>query len=105
MVLAALRSGAVVERRAAELAGPDYEGVVQQATPLQVAEQSGDRAIDILRQRRVLADHIPVSIPVVGSARVDQLDEADAAFGEAAGDQALPGEALVAAARQAVEGE
>src|SRR5262245_17653556 len=44
-------------------------------------------------------------IPIVGGAGIDQLDEADAALGHAAGDEALPGEAGGFVAIEAVEVE
>ena len=47
--------------------------------------------------------HIGVGVPVVGGSLVDQFDESHAAFSQAAGHDALPGEALGASALQAVE--
>ena len=41
--------GALCERRPAELAGPDDERLLEEATPFEVPDQSGDRPIDLGR--------------------------------------------------------
>ena len=105
MMFAPRSIGAVVERRAAKLRRPHHERIVEQAPAFQIDEQRGDGLVDIVGQRRVLRDHVAVRVPVVGGAGIDQFDEANAALGQPASDQALPGETLRAAARQAVEGE
>ena len=102
MVFAAFGVLGGVERRAAELGGPDDERVVEHAALLQVGEQRGDRLVDVLGERGVLV-HVAVRVPVARGAGVDQLDETHAALGEPARDEALPGEAFRAAARQSVE--
>ncbi|MCE9608640.1 MAG: hypothetical protein K8R23_00270 [Chthoniobacter sp.] len=56
-------------------------------------------------RERAVGGHVAVGVPVVVRADVDQLDEAHAALGEAAGDEALPREAFAGAVLQAVEVE
>src|SRR5262249_23204801 len=100
----AATAGAVLTGRAAKLRRPDDERVVEHAAALEVVEQAGDGAID-LAGKRLVGGHVGMGIPVVQGAGVNQLDEADAALGEAAGDEALPREALRIAAVEAVEPE
>ena len=102
MVLAALRIRRVVERRAAKFRCPDHQRVFQQPAPLQVRQQCRDRLVDVLREWGV-AHHVAVGVPVIRGADVDQFHESDAAFDQAAGDEALPREAGRAASRQAVQ--
>src|SRR6516164_11539042 len=94
--------GAVDTRSAAKFRSPHDERVVQQSAPFEVLEESGNGLIDSLRELGVLG-HVGVGVPIVVGAAVDQLDEADAALGEAAGDQTLPTEALGIAALNDVE--
>ena len=65
-------------------------------------QQARDRLIDVLRQPRMV-QHVAVRIPVAGRAGIDQFDKPHTAFDQPPGHQALPGEALRAAARQAVQ--
>src|SRR5262245_21557045 len=100
MMSAAAR--AVLPGRAAELGRPDDERVVEQTAALEILQEARDGPIDLAGQRLVSGD-VGMGVPVAGRAGVDQLNEADAALGEAAGDQALPGEALRVTAIEAVE--
>ena len=69
--------------RPAELAPPDDQGVVEQAALLEVSDQPGDGAIDLLRQLAVVAFDFRVRIPGAAfAAAVEELDEADAALDE-----------------------
>jgi hypothetical protein len=92
------------KRRAAEFRGPDHEGILKHAALFQVAEQTGDRSIDILRQRR-MGVHVAVGIPVLGGAGVDQFHKPDPLLDEPPRHQALPAEAGRLSSRQAVEAE
>ncbi len=78
--------------RAAELAAPNDQGVVEHAALLQVGNKGGRRLIDQLRRRFRPLLHLAVVVP----AAMVQLDEPDAAFGQAAGQQAVRGERAVA---------
>ena len=63
MMFAARGSGGGVEGRAAELRRPNDERVVQHAALFQVAQQAGDRLVDVLRdlkQRGMLEDTLVV---------------------------------------------
>ena len=96
--------GRVVERRAAELGGPDDQHIVQHAALLQVLQQPGDRLIDLRRQSAVVG-HVAVGIPVAAGAGMDQFDESDAAFDQPPGGEALPAEAVGVSRVQAVQGQ
>ena len=81
----ALRAGS-----AAELGGPDDDRVVEQAAALEVDQQAGDRLVDLGAEARVVGAEAGVSVPRAGGAvAVEDLDEADAAFGEPAGREHL----------------
>src|SRR5579871_2576040 len=94
--------GTVDTWSAAEFRRPHDERVVQQATPFEVLEESGNGLIDSLRELGVLG-HVGVGVPIVVGATVDQLDAADAALGEAAGDQTLPAKARRVPALNAIQ--
>ena len=49
VVVAAVVAAALDHRRAAELAAPDDQRVVEQAARLQVVEQGGDRLVGVAR--------------------------------------------------------
>ena len=91
---------------AAELAAPPDERVLEQAAPLQVGEQAGDRPVDgagvvgVLGQVRVL-----VPGRVGGVVAVGHLDEPDARLAEPPGQQALPAEVVGRRVADAVEGQ
>jgi hypothetical protein len=59
---------------------------------LEVADQRGDRLVDVLRQRFV-SQHVAVRIPVARRSNVDQFDESHATFNQSARRQTLPAEA------------
>ena len=94
VVVAAGPLGVLGGRLAAELAAPDDQRLVEQAAPLQVLEQAGDRLVGVAGVLGVVRDEVAVGVPVVvvvGAARVD-LDEPDAALDQPPGDQALAAE-------------
>ena len=90
----AARGAAFAEGRAAKLAAPDDEGVVEQAALLEVLDQ-GRRGL--VRLRHLLGEAIAdvfggiraVEVP----APVEEVDEADALLNEATCEQAVVGEA------------
>src|SRR5579871_5908152 len=94
--------GTVDTRSAAEFRRPYDECVIQETAPFEVLEESGNGLIDSLGELGVLG-HVGVGVPIVVGTAVDQLDEADAALGEAAGDQTLPAEARRVPARNAIQ--
>ena len=104
MMLAALRVGGVVERRAAKLGGPHDERVVEHSALLEVAQQGGDGLVHVFGESLV-GQHVAVRIPVAGRAGVDEFDKAHAAFHEPARGETLPAEAGGLAALQAVARE
>ncbi len=92
IVVAAGALGVLGGRLPAELAAPDNQRRVQQATLFQVFEQAGDRFVGLAGVQVMVADQVAVSVPVVvvvGAAGVD-LDEAHAALHQPPGQQALP---------------
>ena len=96
--------GFLVERGPAKLGSPYDEGAFEHAALFEVGEETGDGAVDVFCEALVI-HHVAVRIPVCAGADVDEFEEADAAFGESAGDEALPTEAGCCSAREAVEGE
>ena len=95
---------AVLVGRAPEFGAPDDECFIKHAARLEILDQPGDGLIDIGREF-VVRTQIAVGVPVVAGAGVDQFDDAHAAFGHAPGHHALPAEALVVAAFEAVLAE
>ena len=94
VVVAAGPLGVLGGRLAAELAAPDDQGLVEQAAPLQVLEQAGDRLVGAAGVVVVVLDEVAVGVPVavvVGAAGVE-LDEPDAALDQPAGQQAAAAE-------------
>lgn len=87
---------------AAELGGPQYEGVVQHAALFEIGDEGGGGLIDVVGEVGVLF-HVAVRVPVGAGAGVDEFDETDAALGETAGDEALPSEVGTGAFDRAVE--
>ena len=96
-----LRAGARIvfldHWRPAEFAAPDDEGVVEQTSLLEIGEQTGAGLVGA----QGLSGQTGVDALVVIPAFVEYLDEADAAFDEAAGQEAVLGE--IAAGSVAVE--
>ena len=92
-------------RRAAELAAPDDQGLVEQAAALQVLEQAGDRLVHRAAESwRGCLSMSAVGVPLAAGAAVE-LDEPHAALDQAAGQQAVPADGLGRRIVQAVEGE
>ena len=84
---------ALGHRRAAELAAPDHERVVEHAALLEVGDQGGAGLVGRLAQlAHVLVDAV-VEVPVA----VVELNEPHAALGQPAGQQAVVGERAVGA--------
>ena len=90
--------GALGEGGATEFAGEDDEGFFEEAAVVEIGEEGGDGLIDLGGHGAVAFDEVGVLIPGVGAvATADALiaagefDEADAAFDEASGDEALEG--------------
>src|SRR6266478_1911485 len=78
----------------AKFAGPNNEGLVQQAAALQVREQSGDGLIRLAAMKRVVLMDVGVGVPifvVMTSAGID-FDEAHAAFDQAPSQETAPAE-------------
>ena len=74
---------------AAEFAAEEDEGVVEHPALAEVIDEGGDGLIDLAGEGGVFGD-IVVIVPRLAGA-VPELDEADAAFEEAAGDEGLAG--------------
>ena len=72
---------------AAEFAAPDDQRVVEHAALLQVLDQRGRGLVGVAALRRQLARDAFVMVP----AHVIELDEAHAALGQAAGENAVGG--------------
>src|SRR4051795_10970588 len=92
MMLASSGSFCFHKRCAPEFRRPDHERILEHAALLQVLEQTRDRLIHILREWSV-REHVAMSIPVFRRAGVDQFDEPDTSFDQAARHEALPAEA------------
>src|SRR5262245_17819980 len=86
--------GSLGKRRAAELGGPDDEGILVQAPRLEILEQCGDGAVDAGGHGREFIGDAAMIIPVAGGAlgAAPNLHEADPAFDEAGGQQTAPAE-------------
>src|SRR5438270_13362406 len=54
---------AVGKRRAAEIAAPDDQRLLQQPSRFQIGEQPGDRLVDTARQHSVILVALPVPFP------------------------------------------
>ena len=74
--------------RAAELAAPDDQRVVEQPALLEVGDQRECRLVDVAALPRQVAGQIAVLIP----AAVKDLDEPHVALGQSAGQQAAASE-------------
>ena len=77
---------------AAEFAAPEDEGVLQEAAAFEVFEEGGDGAVDFDGVFGVAFVEVAVLVPLDFAVAVGDLDEADAALGEAAGHEALAAE-------------
>ena len=90
--LARVRAGLrqLDRRRAAELAAPDDQRVLQHAALLQVLEQRRDALVALLREAAVVDGDVVVVVPRLALA-VPDLHEAHALLQQAPGDQQLPG--------------
>ena len=89
VVAAVVRGGELALRvdRAAELAAPDDQRVVEQPALLQVLDQRGRGLVGVVALAADLVRQVAVLVP----AHVVELDEAHAALGQAAGQQAVGG--------------
>ena len=97
--LAALR-----RRRAAELAGPDDQRLVEQAAGLEILQQRGDRLVDLARLAQRAGVRVVVVVPVLAVAAAgDDLHETHAALDQPAGDQAARAEVARDVVVEAVE--
>ena len=82
-----IAAGALGHGRAAEFAAPDDQRVVEHAALFQIGDQRGGRLVDFLGLELDVVFEIAVVVPVA----VIELDEPHAAFGQAAGQQAVGG--------------
>ncbi len=73
---------------AAEFAAPDDEGFVEEAALFEVGDEGGAGAVGGAAEFAVVAGDVAVGVP----AFVEDIDEADAAFDHAAGEEAAAGE-------------
>ena len=89
MVAAVIRGGELALRvdRPAELAAPDDQRVVEQPALLEVLDECGGGLVGVVALRADLVGQVAVLVP----AHVIELDEPDAALGQAAGEQAIRG--------------
>ncbi len=88
LVVVVAAVGVLPVRRAAELAAPDHQRVVEQPPRAQVRQQAGDRPVDGPGVAGVAGLQAAVLVPVA----VRQLDEADAGLDEPPRQQALAAE-------------
>ena len=70
---------------AAEFAAPDDEGAFEEAAGFEIGEEGGERAVDFAGFGGEFFLEVVVVVPTV----VPDLDDADAALDEAAGDEEL----------------
>jgi len=78
---------------AAEFAGPEHQRGLEQSPLFEVSQQTRDGLIDRNRVIFVTFLEVTVLIPaIVSHIWAEEFDEADAAFDQAAGDEALPSE-------------
>ena len=105
VVVAAGRFADLAHRRAAELAAPDDERVVEQAALLQVVDQRGAGLVDVAALRRQMLLQVLGRAAVVVPVGVVELHEPHAALDQPAGEQAVAGEAGLLAVLDAVQVE
>ena len=96
--------GIAALRRAAKLSGPDHQSFIQHSSSFQVSQQSSDRKIGFPGARAVFG-HVAVRVPIVGRARINQLDKSHAALYSATRRQALPTVACRLATLQTLHGQ
>lgn len=80
MMLPALCVLLGIKGGAAELGGPNHEGILQHSAGFEVTQQARDGLVHVARQR-AMGGHVAVRIPVAGGPRIDEFDEPDAPFG------------------------
>jgi hypothetical protein len=88
-----------------KLAPPDNEGFVEESPLFQVTEEASDGQVGVAGVEVVVFDEVAVGVPVVVgviAAGVD-LDESDAAFDEAAGEQTFLAEVFRALVFESIE--
>ena len=86
--------GPLHARSASEFSTPPDQGVFEQSTGLEIAQQSANRAIDLLGVLGVSTQQVGVLVPLDHGVTVSHLDKSDASFQEPAGQQALSPEVL-----------
>ena len=90
---------------AAKFAAPDYECVFEETAGGHVSEECGDGFVGFAGELAVIALNIVMAVPgplVFHAAGID-LDEADTAFEQSAGGEALAGEVIALGIADAVE--
>ena len=92
MMIAAIVAAALHHRRAAKLAAPEHERVVEQAALFQIAHQRGAGLIGVL----AVLGEVLLEIAVLVPGFVEQLHETHAALEQAPGQQAVVGERRLA---------
>jgi hypothetical protein len=85
-------AGALGHGSAAEFGIPDDEGVIEEAAFLKVFEERCDGSVDLFGFIGQGIEDAAVMVPAL----VEELDKADAAFDESAGEEAVVGEARLA---------
>ena len=83
------RSGKLDGRSPSKFAAPQDERFIEQPAFFQIAEQRADRFVALACQAAVIDLDVVVVVPRLALA-VPKLDEANASFDEASGDQKLP---------------
>ena len=83
------RSGKLDGRSPSKFAAPQDERFIEQPAFFQIAEQRADRFVALACQAAVIDLDVVVVVPRLAFA-VPKLDEANASFDEASGDQKLP---------------
>src|SRR5262245_5279536 len=89
----------LVHGGAAKLTSPDHQGLFEQPTLLEIADEGGRRLIRLATQPREPGGDVVIAATVVVPAPVVELDETDAPFHEPPGEEAVVGEGGLARAR------
>ena len=95
VVVAAVVPAPLDHRRAAELATPDHQGVLEHPALLEVLDQPGARPVGVLAVLLEVLDEVAVLVPGF----MEDLDEPDAPLGQPTGQQAGVGERRLARLR------